>query len=89
MTRPATKIREAHITFLGDLRCPCCRSIILTPIAESGQLKWVTPGVVDCPVCSERFEVTVAVARKANRRLDACGSSGIQEVMQQLMNEDD
>jgi len=78
---------DAQITCLGDLRCPDCGSIIQTPV-EDGRLAWIKPGHVRCPVCERKIRVTSALARRANKRLDASTNEGLEEIIRGLMEED-
>ena len=76
---------NANVTCLGDLQCPTCECVIITPLTQEGdQLAWIRAGRLDCSECGQHLRVTAEAARKANRRLDACGSASIQEVLDRL-----
>jgi uncharacterized Zn finger protein (UPF0148 family) len=60
---------SAEVTCLGDLRCPHCGNIIVTPAYESGRPYKVLPGEATCIICSRKFEVTEATSKLANKRL--------------------
>ena len=79
---------EAEVTCLGDLRCPDCRSILVTPLKENGHLAWVRPGDLACPSCQHPLTVTSEAARKANRRLEAYGTKDVEKALARLMEED-
>jgi len=76
---------NANVTCLGDLQCPACQCVIITPVTNESGLVWVRVGRIECPECQQMLRVTAKSARQANRRLDACGSASVQEILDRLM----
>lgn len=58
------KGRGAAVDLLGDLVCPNCGALIVTPWGFA-----VVPGWGRCPACQKRFKVTRRTAEAANARL--------------------
>ena len=67
----------AKVTILGDLKCPRCEAVIVTPVGDGGRLQYVRPGRMDCPGCGKTFDVGPDEASLANRRLGVIEGDGV------------
>jgi uncharacterized Zn finger protein (UPF0148 family) len=58
------RVPAAGVDLLGDLVCPNCGALIVTPWGFD-----VVPGWGRCPACQRRFKVTRRTAEAANGRI--------------------
>ncbi len=60
-------VPHCGLGLLGDLVCPHCRAVIVTPGGFD-----VVAGWGRCPACHQRFKVLKVTAEAANRRTAGC-----------------